>query len=128
MAAKKILIVDDEVMLVELLKIRLEDNGYDVTSANDGFEGLSKAIETSPDLIILDINMEGMDGYTMLKEIRKNDHIKDTKVIMLTASGKNKELFEKEGISGYITKPFDTEDFVSEVNGVLGTKKRKKAK
>ena len=128
MAGKKILIVDDEVMLVELLKIRLEDNGYDVTSANDGFEGLSKAIETSPDLIILDINMEGMDGYTMLKEIRKNDHIKDTKVIMLTASGKNKELFEKEGISGYITKPFDTEDFVSEVNGVLGTKKRKKAK
>ena len=128
MANKKILIVDDEVMLVELLKIRLEDNGYDVTSANDGFEGLSKAIETSPDLIILDINMEGMDGYTMLKEIRKNDHIKDTKVIMLTASGKNKELFEKEGISGYITKPFDAEDFVSEVNGVLGTKKRKKAK
>ena len=128
MAAKKILIVDDEVMLVELLKIRLEDNGYDVTSANDGFEGLSKAIEMSPDLIILDINMEGMDGYTMLKEIRRNDHTKNTNVIMLTASGKKRELFEKEGISDYITKPFDTEDFISRVNAVLGKKTGKKVK
>lgn len=128
MAAKKILIVDDEVMLVELLKIRLEDNGYDVASANDGFEGLSKAIEMSPDLIILDINMEGMDGYTMLKEVRKNDQIKSTNIIMLTASGKKRELFEKEGISDYITKPFDTEDFVSRVNEVLGKKKGKKVK
>lgn len=128
MGKKKILVVDDEVMLVDLLKIRLEDNGYDVDSANDGFEGLSVAEATRPDLIILDINMEGMDGYTMLKEVRKNDQIKDTNIIMLTASGKNRELFEKEGISDYITKPFDTEDFLSRVDKVFKKKKGKKAK
>jgi len=128
MANKKILIVDDEILLVDLLKMRLEDNGYDVASAHDGFEGLSKAVQMCPDLIILDINMEGMDGYTMLREVRKNDHIKDVKVIMLTASGKKRDLFEKEGISDYITKPFDTEDFCSRVDEVLKKKKGKKAK
>lgn len=128
MGKKKILVVDDEVMLVDLLKIRLEDNGYDVDSANDGFEGLSVAEAMRPDLIILDINMKGMDGYTMLKEVRKNDQIKDTNIIMLTASGKNRELFEKEGISDYITKPFDTEDFLSRVDKVFKKKKGKKAK
>lgn len=128
MANKKILIVDDEVMLVDLLTLRLEDNGYDVATANDGFEGLSVAGQTHPDLIILDIFMEGMDGYTMLKEIRKNDQMKDTKVIMLTASGKKRELFEKEGISDYITKPFDTEDFLLRVDKVLNREKGKKKK
>jgi len=128
MANKKILIVDDEVMLVDLLTLRLEDNGYDVASANDGFEGLSMAVQLHPDLIILDIFMAGMDGYTMLKEIRKNDQMKDTKVIMLTASGKKRELFEKEGISDYITKPFDTEDFLSRVDKVLNRGKGKKKK
>jgi len=127
MKNKKILIVDDEVMLVELLEIRLQDGGYDVASANDGFEGLSKAEAMRPDLIILDINMEGMDGYTMLKEVRRNDRLKDTKVIMLTASGKKRELFEKEGISDYIVKPFDTEDFCSRVDKVFKKKKGKKA-
>lgn len=127
MAKKKILVVDDEIMLVDLLKIRLEDNGYDVDSANDGFEGLSVAEAMRPDLIILDINMKGMDGYTMLKEVRKNDQIKDTNIIMLTASGKNRELFEKEGISDYITKPFDTEDFLSRVDKVFKKNRGKKA-
>lgn len=115
MAQKKILVVDDEVILVDFIKIRLEDNGYSVTTANDGFDGLLRAEEMRPDLIILDISMEPMDGYTMLKRIRQNDKIKDTRVIMLTASGKKKEMFEAEGISDYITKPFDTEDFLSRV-------------
>ena len=128
MMNKNILIVDDEVMLVELLTMRLEDAGYDIASANDGFEGLLKAEEIRPDLIILDINMGGMDGYTMLKEVRKKDRLKDTKVIMLTASGKNRELFEKEGISDYITKPFDTEDFLLSVDKVFKKKKDKKTK
>jgi len=128
MADKKILIVDDEVMLVDLLTLRLEDNGYDVASANDGFEGLSVAGQTRPDLIILDINMPGMDGYTMLKAIRNNDQMNNTKVIMLTASGKKRELFEKEGISDYITKPFDTEDFLLRVDKVLKRGKGKKKK
>jgi len=126
MPNKKILIVDDEVMLVEMLRMRLEDNGYDVESAHDGLEGLSKAEQVRPDLIILDIGMEGMDGYTMLKEIRKNDQLKSIDVVMLTASGKKRELFEKEGISDYITKPFETEEFLSKINDIVKKKKEKK--
>jgi two-component system OmpR family response regulator len=126
MAGKKILVVDDEVMLVDLLQIRLEAGGYEVETAHDGLEGLSKAQKVHPDLIILDIGMEGMDGYTMLKELRKTVGIQDTKVIMLTASGKKRELFEKEGISDYIVKPFDTEDFLARVARILEKGKPKK--
>jgi len=123
MTQKKILVVDDEVILVDMIKMRLEANGYCVEIANDGFEGLLKAEQMRPDLIILDIGMERMDGYTMLKEVRKSATIKDTRVVMLTASGKKRDMFEKEGISDYIVKPFDTEDFLMRVEKVL--KKRK---
>ena len=125
MAGKRILVVDDEVMLVNLLQMRLEANGYEVEVAYDGQEGLSKTAKTRPDLIILDINMEGMDGYTMLKELRKREGIKDTKVIMLSASGKMREIFEKEGISDYITKPFDADDLLMSVARVIKEGKAK---
>ena len=126
MAGKRILVVDDEVMLVNLLQMRLEANGYEVEVAYDGQEGLSKTAKTRPDLIILDINMEGMDGYTMLKELRKMEGIKDTKVIMLSASGKMRGIFEKEGISDYITKPFDADDLLACVAKVIKEGKARK--
>ena len=125
MAQKKILIVDDEEMLVEFIKIRLEDNDYIIDTASDGTEGLLTAERMRPDLIILDVFMKPMDGYTMLKEVRDNEKIKDTPVIMLTASGKKREMFEAEGISDYITKPFDSDDFVKRVKRVLKGKKAK---
>jgi len=119
MARKKILVVDNEVMLVDLLQMRLEASGYEVECAHDGQEGLTKAQRVRPDLIILDIGMEGMDGYTMLKELRCTDGIKDTKVIMLTASGKMRDVFEKEGISDYITKPFEADELLASVGRTL---------
>ena len=124
MAQKTILIVDDEVILVDLLKIRLEANGYIVETAYDGIEGLAQAEKVRPNLIILDIDMAKMDGYTMLKKLRSNEKNKDISVIMLTASGKMRDVFEKEGISDYILKPFDTEDFLKRVDKVFkkGTK------
>ena len=125
MAGKKVLVVDDEVMLVNLLQMRLEAGGYEVETAHDGLEGLTKAERMRPDLIILDIGMEGMDGYTMLKELRKKDGNKDTKVIMLSASGKMREIFEKEGISDYITKPFDADDLLMSVARVIKEGKAK---
>ena len=120
MAPKKILVVDNETLLVDMLKLRLEANGYIVDGAYDGFEGLSKVEQMKPDLVILDIGMAKMDGYVMLKKLRQNDQTKDLAVIMLTASGKKKELFEKEGISDFILKPFDTEDFLRRVDKVVG--------
>jgi two-component system, OmpR family, alkaline phosphatase synthesis response regulator PhoP len=119
MGKKKILVVDDEAELVELVKTRLEANGYAVATAHDGIEGLSKAQRERPDLIVLDIGMAQMDGYTMLQKIREDEKMKGIPVIMLTAYGKMKDLFEVEGVSDYIVKPFDPQDFLSRVARVL---------
>ncbi len=119
MPKKKILIVDDEIELVDLVKIRLEARGYDVVTANSGLEGLSKAAREQPDLIILDIAMAEMDGYSTLQKIRCDETLKETPVIMLTAYAQMKSLFEMEGISDYIVKPFDAHDFVARVENVL---------
>jgi DNA-binding response OmpR family regulator len=116
---KKILIIDDEIELVNLVKMRLEANGYDVLTANSGLEGLSQAISALPDLVVLDIAMPEMDGYTTLQKLKGDEKTKDIPVIMLTAYGKMKSLFEMEGVSDYIVKPFDPKDFVSRVNKVL---------
>ena len=119
MPKKKILIVDDEIELVDLVKIRLEARGYDVVTANSGLEGLSKAAREQPDLIILDIAMAEVDGYSTLQKIRCDETLKETPVIMLTAYAQMKSLFEMEGISDYIVKPFDAHDFVARVENVL---------
>jgi adenylate cyclase len=125
MAKKKILVVDDEVELVELVKLRLEANGYEVVMANSGLEGLSKASSESPNLIVLDIGMAEMDGYTVLQKLKEDEKTKDIPVIMLTAYAKMKSLFEMEGISDYIVKPFDPQDFLARVDKVLKKKKGK---
>jgi CheY-like chemotaxis protein len=125
MAKKKILVVDDEVELVELVKIRLEANGYEVVMANSGLEGLSKASSESPNLIVLDIGMAEMDGYTVLQKLKEDEKTKDIPVIMLTAYAKMQSLFEMEGISDYIVKPFDPQDFLARVDKVLKKKKGK---
>ncbi|MCK5179249.1 MAG: response regulator [Candidatus Omnitrophica bacterium] len=119
MSKKKILIVDDEIELVELVKIRLEANGYEVITANSGLEGLSKAASEVPDLIVLDIGMAEMDGYTALQKLREEETTKDIPVIMLTAYAKMQSLFEMEGISDYIVKPFDPQDFLEKVEKVF---------
>ena len=119
MQKKKILVVDDEADLIELIQTRLEANGYAVVTAHDGIEGLSKARRGGPDLLIFSNGMAQMDGYTVLQKIREDEKTKGIPVIMLTAYGKMKDLFEIEGISDYIVKPFDPQDFLSRVARVL---------
>ncbi|MBN1870625.1 MAG: response regulator [Candidatus Omnitrophica bacterium] len=119
MPKKKILVVDDEIELVELVKIRLESDGYEVLTANSGLEGLSKAAGEQPDLIILDISMAEMDGYTVIQKLREEPKTKNIPVIILTAYAKMKSLFELEGISDYIVKPFEPKDFLERVGKVL---------
>lgn len=118
--SKKILIVDDEVDLVNLLRVRFESYGYTVISAFDGGEGVKLALKEKPDLILLDIMMPKMDGYTALKILKGEDTTKDIPVIMLTAKGKMKDLFEPEGIKGYLVKPFEKEHLLQTIKGVIG--------
>lgn len=119
MDKKKILIVDDEPDFVSMVKMRLEANNYDVVEASDGMEGLSKAVEERPDVILLDIMMPGKDGYTMLRELKLKEEVKGTPVIVITAKPGMGDLFRVEGVEDYIVKPFETEDLLSRIEDVL---------
>jgi DNA-binding response OmpR family regulator len=119
---KKILIVDDEIDLVKGLAIILESKGYEAVLAYDGEEGIKKVKEESPDLIILDIMMPKMDGYTFVKKIKANKSTKKMPIIILTAKDKMKDLFEIEGIKDYVVKPFKNEDLLGRIEKLLKEK------
>ena len=104
---KKILVVDDEEKLAANLKVFLELNGYEVFAGHNGEEGLKLAREHKPDLIISDIMMPIMDGYTMLKELKVDNAMVDVPVIMLTAKDGLNDLCEIEGSAQFLVKPFD---------------------
>lgn len=117
--AKKILVIDDEPHIIKVVTSRLEANGYEVITANDGDAGLEKLKSEGADLIIMDVMMPKMDGYTFVKKIRADDSIPEVPVIVLTAKEKMKELFEIEGIKDYIVKPFEAKELLEKVNKYL---------
>ena len=116
MTEKTILLVDDEADIIQTLIPHLVVNGYGVISAVDGVEGLKKARSERPDLIILDVVMPNMDGYTFIKELRSDQDISSIPVIVITVRDKMKDLFEVEGVKDYVTKPFEVEDLIEKVN------------
>ena len=114
----KILIVDDDVNICELLRLYLQKEGYDTLIANDGAEAVKIALKEIPDLILLDIMLPSLDGWQVCREIRKT---LETPIIMITAKG---EVFDKIlglelGADDYVTKPFDTKEVVARVKAVL---------
>ena len=117
--AKKILVVDDEQQLALAVKIRLQSRGYQVTTASDGRQGLDAVEQSVPDLIILDVLMPVMDGYTFLRELHTKVGRGKIPVIVLTARDRMKDLFELEGIEDYVIKPFDHEDLLLRVERVF---------
>lgn len=114
----KILIVDDDENICELLRLYLEKEGYETIVANDGVDAVEKANKIIPDLILLDIMLPQLDGWQVCREIRKTQ---ETPIIMITAKG---EVFDKIlglelGADDYVTKPFDTKEVVARVKAVL---------
>ena len=116
---KKILVIDDDAFMVAALEARLEANGYSVVSASDGEEGLQKAEDERPDLIVLDVVMPTMDGYTFIRELRKNSIIKQIPVIVLSGKDKLKDLFELEGINDFLLKPYQASDLLKKIEELL---------
>lgn len=116
--SKKILVVDDEPNIRELLKLHLEAEGYAVYSAADGQDAISKASSVSPDLILLDIMLPKMDGWQVCREIRKNSEVP---IIMLTAKSEtfDKVLGLELGADDYVTKPFDKKELIARIKTVL---------
>ena len=116
---KKILLVDDEPHIVKMLKTRLESEHYDVVTAPDGIPGLAKVESEKPDLILLDIKMPQMDGYTFVKSLQRSEEGKGVPVIMLTAHEQMEELFAMEGVTDYVVKPFKGEELLAKVKKIL---------
>ena len=124
MANEKILVVDDDTNICELLRLYLTKEGYQVTTANDGEEGLEKFNQLKPDMVLLDVMMPRMDGLEVCRRIRK---LGNTPVMMLTAKGEtfDKVLGLELGADDYMVKPFDTKEVVARIKAVLrrcGTK------
>ena len=128
--AKRILVIDDETALCDVLKARLESYGYSVTTANDGQKGWQEITTQAPDLVFLDIRMPNEDGYTFLKKLRAyrdpedaahEKAIRKLPVIVVTGTGDGmKPLFEQEQISAFITKPIDSTLMKKLVEDTLG--------
>ncbi len=115
-APKKILVADDEQQLALAVKIRLESKGYLVVTARDGQEAVDVAIREKPDLVILDVLMPVMDGYSCLRELNTKFGRGKLPVIILTARDRMKDLFELEGIEDYVVKPFDHDDLLIRID------------
>ena len=118
MATEKVLIVDDESNICELLRMYLEKGGYDTVIAHDGQTALTKFRVENPDLVLLDIMLPGLDGWQVCREIRKTS---DKPIIMLTAKGEtfDKVLGLELGADDYVTKPFDAKEVGARVKAVL---------
>jgi len=120
--AKKIMIVDDEESIRELVNAVLSLEGFEVIAAEDGQECLEKLKEVKPDLILMDMMMPGMSGRETIKKIRKNPKTKDLKIIFLTVarfSETGKDTLKKMNILDYITKPFDNDDLVKRIKKLV---------
>jgi len=111
----KILLVDDEPDFVELTKMRLESAKYEVVTAYDGNAGLYAAQREDPNLILLDVMMPGIDGFAVLRELRKNSATRKIPVIMLTAKGETKSIFKAQelGATDYLIKPCESEELIA---------------
>jgi len=120
--SKKVLLVDDEDNIRELLRVALEDEDLDLYEAADGIEALAKAREIKPDLIVLDVMMPGMVGYKVCEQLKSDPETKDVYVLFLTARGSPlAEMTGKlKGGDAYMTKPFDPMELTDHVLKALG--------
>ncbi|MCG3175745.1 MAG: Alkaline phosphatase synthesis transcriptional regulatory protein PhoP [Candidatus Omnitrophica bacterium] len=121
MLNKKILIVDDETDLVDILRHRLERAGYQVVTAYDGEQAMAIAHEQRPDLILLDIIMPRLDGQTVLRLLRADDGYREIKIVMVTACSDedNRTLALKNGANDYISKPVELQGLCGKIEEIF---------
>ena len=115
---KKVLVADDEQQLALAIKIRLQSHGYQVVTASDGKQALGLIAQEHPDLVLLDVLMPVMDGYSCLRQLNATLGRGAIPVIILTSRDRMKDLFELEGIADYVVKPFDHEDLLARLQRV----------
>jgi len=117
----KILVVDDDLAILELIKINLQLIGHDVICADDGIKGFALVKQENPDLVVLDVMMPNVDGFTVANRIRNNEASKDTPILMLTALGmiQDKTKGFNAGVDDYLVKPFELDELKLRVRALL---------
>ena len=120
-AKPRVLIVDDEPSIAKILRKQLEVAGFDVTVAVDGLEGLTKAREAHPDVIVLDVMLPKMNGHEVCRTLKQDADMKRIPILMLTAKAQRQDQEEalKHGAEAYLTKPFQLEELLANVRSLL---------
>src|SRR3990167_9025609 len=124
----KILVIDDEASILELIKLKLEREGFEVYTALDGISGFEAVNAVLPDLIILDILMPRMDGFQFYKKLKENGNTKHIPVLIMTGRGGMKDSFETLGVDGFLVKPFEPDELVSHIKKILADPVKKHSK
>ncbi|MGL1892363.1 MAG: response regulator transcription factor [Spirochaetaceae bacterium] len=121
MAHEKILIIEDEKDILELIAFNLECSGYEVLKASDGEVGLKLAKEANPDLVLLDLMLPGIDGFDVCRGLKQEKNSRNIPIIMLTARGEDTDIVSglELGAEDYITKPFSPKILVARIRTVL---------
>lgn len=119
---KKVLIADDEQNIVISLEFLLRREGFEVFVASDGIDALAKLRAEKPDLVLLDVMMPKMNGFDVCQALRADPDLAGTRVLMLTAKGRETEVSKGLGLGAdaYMTKPFSTKELVVQVRALLG--------
>jgi len=118
---RKIIIIEDEPDILEVLSYNLRREGYEILTANDGTQGLALVKREKPDLVLLDLMLPGMDGIELCTSIKKNPDTQNTLLIMVTAKGEESDIVLGLGVGAddYISKPFSPKELVARVKAVL---------
>ncbi|HAH20624.1 MAG: hypothetical protein A2Y00_02165 [Omnitrophica WOR_2 bacterium GWF2_43_52] len=121
MSRKRILCVEDEADMLEMVRFRLEQEGYEVISAANGKEGLDKAYKDKPDLILLDLMLPEKSGYEVCRILKSDTQFKVIPIVIFTAraSVSEEQLGYECGADDYITKPFMPDDFINRIKKLL---------
>ena len=118
---KQVLLIEDEPNIIEAIRFILSRDGWDVRTHSNGLDAFEAARARLPDVIILDVMLPGKSGFDILAEIRADEALADTPVLMLTARGqkKDREMAERAGASHYMTKPFSNAEILETVRQMV---------
>ncbi len=112
---KKILVVDDDIAILDVIKIILEDKGYTVLTVSNGANVYSTIVKEFPHLILLDIWMSGFDGRDIARELKAQDHTKNIPIIIISAHNETEKMAHEAGAQDFLPKPFDIEALLNVV-------------
>ncbi len=121
MNRKRILIVDDSRTALMMTSVIVSKGPYEVLTANDGLDGVAKALREKPDLILMDVMMPKMDGFEAVKRLRDEEPTRSTPIIMVTTRGENEnlQLGYESGCSDYVTKPINSVELMAKIRDHL---------